>query len=107
MPMSGSHSASTWSPSDSEATSISARLPSSSFEKPSKNGRHCVLSSLRTVMTGLLLDKGCISSLLAPVLIANQPIHRAERKNRRRQSEHLCRIRGRQIDDHQLTDDGQ
>jgi hypothetical protein len=53
------------------------------------------------------VGQSCTSSLLAPVLIANKPIHGAERQDRRRQGQDLCRIRSRQIDDHQLADDGE
>src|SRR5262245_63865875 len=58
MPMSGSHSACTWPPSRSEATSISACLPSSILVTPSKNVCHSFLSSLRVVMANLLCDPG-------------------------------------------------
>src|SRR5262249_34824783 len=58
MPMSGSHAAWIWSPSRSDATSISACLPSSILVTPSKNACHSFLSSLRVVMANLLCDAG-------------------------------------------------
>jgi hypothetical protein len=35
----------------------------------------------------------------------NEPIHGAECQDCGRQREHLCCVRGREIDDHQLADD--
>src|SRR5262245_56166314 len=49
-PSNGSHSACAWSPSLSEATSISASLAGSTFETRSRNGRHSAFSSLWMVI---------------------------------------------------------
>src|SRR4051794_7457542 len=53
MPKIGSHSASIWSPMSSEATSISARLPTRTFDIASKKGRHSGFSSFRTAIDRL------------------------------------------------------
>src|SRR5262245_12908418 len=109
MPSSGSHSACTWSPRSREATSISASLASRSLEMASRNGRHSGFSSLRIVMIVPILVPcvWALLSLLAPVLISDQPVHASKRQDRSREGKQVLGVRCTQVDDHELTHDRQ
>src|SRR5258708_34416224 len=62
MPIGGSHSASIGSPSDRDATSISARLPTKLLDMPSENGRHSGFLGLRRaiITSGPVLASGAL-----------------------------------------------
>src|SRR3979490_1849020 len=46
-------------------------------------------------------------SVVASVLVPDEPMYAAQRHDRRREREQLLCIRGGKIDDHQLSDDGE